>query len=144
VKHIPSVKAVMTAFPYQIDAARALSDAQRMIDEHGIRHLPVTRDNRLVGVVTDREIRLANAPALTSAGSDELRVGDVLGQDAYVVELTEPLDVVALHMGRERIDAALVVKNGRLVGIFTVSDACRALGDMLRTLFPRGQGDDAA
>ncbi len=70
---------------------------------------------------------------------------DVIGRHpAYVVELSEPLDIVVLHMARQRIDSALVVKNERLVGIFTMTDACRFLGGLLRSLFPRGQGDDAA
>jgi acetoin utilization protein AcuB len=144
VKQIPSVKAVMTPFPHHVDAERPLEEARRMMEQHRIRHLPVIRGDRLAGVVSDNDIRLASGPALTPATSGTLRVGDVIGHEAYVVELTEPLDVVALHMARERIEAALVVKAGRLVGIFTMSDACRELGEMLRTLFPRGTGDDAA
>ena len=87
---------------------------------------------------------IATGPALSPAGRATLRVRDVVPRDAYIVELTEPLDVVVLHMARHRIDCALVVKRQRLVGIFTMTDACRFLGGWLRSLFPRGDGDDAA
>jgi hypothetical protein len=46
-------------------------------------------------------------------------------------------------MAEHCLDSALVVKDGRLAGIFTVSDACRQFGRLLRSLFPPG-GDDAA
>ena len=49
-----------------------------------------------------------------------------------------------LHATTQDFDAALVVKNDRLVGIFTMTDACHFLGDLLRSLFPRDHGDDAA
>jgi CBS domain-containing protein len=71
-------------------------------------------------------------------------VRDVRCHEAYIVELSEPLDIVVLHMARHRIDSALVVRNQRLVGIFTMTDACRFLGELLGSLFPRGQGDDVA
>jgi len=144
VKQIPPVKAVMTPFPHCIDNDEPLSAARAMMDEHGIRHLPVMQDGRLGGVLTDRDLRLAAAPALAPTRPDPLRVHEVTPHDAYVVELNEPLDVVVLHMARHRIDCALVVKHGRLVGIFTMTDACRGLGGLLRSLFPRGAGDDAA
>jgi acetoin utilization protein AcuB len=144
VKQIPPVKAVMTPFPHCIGSDEPFSRARAMMDEHGIRHLPVIEEGKLAGVLTERDLRLAAAPALAPAGSDALRVRDVTPRDAYVVELHEPLDVVVLHMARQRIDCALVVKHGRLVGIFTMTDACRCLGGLLRSLFPRGRGDDAA
>ena len=143
-KHIPPVKAVMTPFPHCIESEEPLPEARAMMEEHGIRHLPVVEDGALAGVLTDRELRLATGPALSPAGHGGLRVRDVVPRDAYIVELTEPLDVVVLHMARHRIDCALVVKRRRLVGIFTMTDACRCLGGLLRSLFPRGDGDDAA
>jgi len=144
VKQIPPVKAVMTPFPHCIDSDETLPAAREMMAEHGIRHLPVIAAGQLAGVLTDRDLRLAAAPALAPARPDPLRVRDVTPHDAYVVDLNEPLDVVVLHMARHRIDCALVVKHDRLVGIFTMTDACRCLGGLLRSLFPRGTGDDAA
>ena len=143
-KNIPAVKAVMTPFPFCIESSEPLTAARAMMDEHSIRHLPVVEQGTLAGVLTFRDLRLTAAPALSPAGGSGLLVRDVVPADAYVVELTAPLDVVVLHMAKHRIDCALVVKQRRLVGIFTMTDACRCLGGLLRSLFPRGDGDTAA
>jgi acetoin utilization protein AcuB len=144
VKQIPPIKAVMTTFPYSVESGQPIATARETMAEHGIRHLPVVEDGKLIRVITDRDVRLALGQREEPDDVPTLLVRDVPGREAYVVELTEPLDVVALHMARHGIDAALVVKNERLVGIFTMTDACRLLGDLLRSLFPRDHGDDAA
>ena len=134
----------MTAFPHSVESDQPIAKARDMMAEHGIRHLPVVKDGKLVSVVTDRDIRMALRQASETADDGDTAVRDIPARDAYIVELTEPLDVVVLHMARHRIDAALVVKSDRLVGIFTMTDACDFLGGLLRTLFPRDHGDDAA
>jgi acetoin utilization protein AcuB len=143
-KQIPPLKAVMTAFPYYIEGDQPVAKAREMMAEHGIRHLPVVKNGTLVSVLTGRDSRLALGRAAAPVDDGDLFVRDVPARDAYIVELTEPLDVVVLHMARHRTDAALVVKSERLVGIFTMTDACHFLGDLLRALFPRDHGDDAA
>ena len=48
----------MTPFPYSIGRGESILAARDMMNLHGIRHLPVMEDNRLIGVVTDRDIQL--------------------------------------------------------------------------------------
>lgn len=129
----------MTPFPHWVDIGESLARARAMMDRHAIGHLPVTEGGKLVSVITRKELeRLAAVE-----GTGELRVGDVCAAGPYVVGLSEPLDRVLLHMAEHRLDSVLVAKDGRLAGIFTVSDACRHFGKLLRSLFPPG-GDDAA
>lgn len=140
-KEIPRVKSVMTPFPYSIGLSEPLARAQAMMAEHGFHHLPVMRDGELVGVVSYRRTR----EALDAAGSpDDLRVESATSLDALVVDLGARLDSVALEMAARHVDAALVVKEGRLAGIFTATDACRCLGRYLRAEFPLGGGDAVA
>ncbi len=47
-------------------------------------------------------------------------------------------------MAENRLDAALVVKKGRLAGIFTLTDACRCFAEHLRRRFPPDSDDEAA
>jgi CBS domain-containing protein len=137
-KAIPQVKAVMTPFPYWVDIDDALSRALAMMAEHAIHHLPVVEGGRLVSVLSEKDLPGA------SEDREKLRVRDVChGGEAYVVGLSEPLDRVLFHMAEHGLDSALVVKDGKLAGIFTVSDACQHFGKLLRSLFPPG-GDDAA
>ena len=141
-KHIPFIKSVMTPFPYSIGIDAPISQARSMMDEHDIHHLPVIEGDKLVSVISDREVALALDPAL-APNAKSLCVRDLCSRQAYVVELMEPLDRVLLHMARNHLDSAIVVKDDKLAGIFTITDACRCFGQMLRSLFPSGR-DDAA
>ncbi len=143
-KEIPPIKAVMTPFPYSVQIEQSIAEARKMMREHDIRHLPVMQREELVGIVSDRDIKLALDPGLGLPGEDKLTVRNVCVRDAYVVGVSEPLDAVLMEMARRHIGSALVVKQERLVGIFTVTDACRHFARFLRQLFPRGGGDDAA
>ena len=134
-KQIPPIKSVMTPFPYSIDIAAPLQRAAELMAEHEITHLPVLDAGRPAGLLTADALRRAAGKAA---------IGNAEITEAYVVELGEPLDVVLIQMARRNVDAALVVKDDRLVGIFTRTDACRSFGELLRTLFPRDHDDDAA
>jgi CBS domain-containing protein len=64
--------------------------------------------------------------------------------DPYVVDLNAPLDRVLYEMAERQVDAALVVRKGKLVGVFTVLDACRLLAQVVRSRFAPSGGTDAA
>lgn len=140
---IPAVMAVMTPFPWFVQIEDRLGRARELMAEHDIRHLPVTREGELVGVVSSRDIQLVESTA-DAADRDDLRVRDACVQDAYVADRSEPLDRVLLEMARRHIDSTLVTRNRKLVGILTVSDACRAFGEFLQAMFPQGGGNEAA
>jgi len=143
-KRIPPIKAVMTPFPYSVGRDDSLETARSMMTEHGIRHLPVMDGGELASVIGEREIDLAQDARSASSLPGPQLVGDIALRGAYVVELTEPLDIVLSRMADDHLDCAVVVKEGKLVGIFTTTDACRTFGTLLRELFPRGGGDQAA
>jgi acetoin utilization protein AcuB len=140
---IPPMKAIMTPFPYSVERGDPIARARSLMAKHGIRHLPVMDRGKLVGVVADRDITLALDPARGLPPEKKLKVNDACVRQAYVVESTEPLDNVLLQMAEKHIGSALVVKEGRLVGIFTATDACRRYGEFLRSLYPRGSGEAA-
>lgn len=137
---IPPIKAVMTPFPYTIDAGESMQRAEETLAEHAIRHLPVINGETLVGVVSEREVETARRAGFTGR---ELNVRDLATHGACVVDLDEPLDNVLLRMADQRIDCALVTRQGKLAGIFTTTDACVAYAELLRSGRPE-PGDDAA
>jgi acetoin utilization protein AcuB len=144
-KHMPHVVAVMTPFPYSVDIDATLAEADAMMREHRIRHLPVKDQGQLVSVLSERDIKVALEPANGALAASRVTVRHACVIDAYIVPTTAPLDQVLLDMYERHIGSALVVKGGRLAGIFTASDACRYLGELLRAQFPPpGDGDDAA
>ena len=135
---IPPVKAVMTPFPYHVEIDAPLERARAMMREHSIGHLPVMEQGSLVGILRIRDLQ---SPAATGDG---VRVREICSAEPpYVVGLSEPLDRLLLRMAEQGFDAALVVKDDKLAGIFTVSDVCEQFGMLLRKLFPP-KGDDAA
>jgi acetoin utilization protein AcuB len=140
---IPPISSVMTPFPYSIQLDQQLERALELMAKNSIHHLVVKNGDELVGVITVRDVQLALDPAL-GEHPEAARVRDIQVPAPYIVELTEPLDRVVLHLARERGRCALVVKDGRLAGIFTIADACRSLGELLQTFFPEGGDDQVA
>lgn len=142
---MPSVKAAMTPFPYCVEASASLAEARAMMVEHEIHHLPVTEAGELVGVISGREVALGTAIASARGAAEELRVREACVLHAYVVDGDTPLDEVLAYMADNRLGSALVTRRGKLVGVFTVTDACRVLGAWLRARFggPAGPADVA-
>ena len=142
--HIPSIGSVMTPFPYVVQVNESVLAARALMVQHEVRHLPVKDGNTLLGVLTDRDLKRALDPSLGLPPDEELFVRDVFVPDAYVVDMGEPLDGVLDHLSSQHIGSVLVTKNGRLVGIFTLTDAARLFCRHLRSLFPSRSGDDVA
>jgi len=132
----------MTPFPHSIDIDAPLSQARHMMRAGHFRHLPVTSGGELVGVVTDRDIKLVLGPDFGNPEERELRVRDAYIDKPCVVPAATPLATVARAMAEHHIGSAIITKNDKLVGIFTVTDACRALAEVLAA-HPVGT-DDAA
>lgn len=140
---IPTMKRVMTPFPHSVTLETPLSQARGLMREHEIRHLPVKDETGdLVGVLTDRDLKLVLGPYLDSLSSSEPVVRQACHLGVFSVETTAPLDQVVAYMAQERLGSVLVTKDGRLAGIFTVVDACRLLAEILQGELP--SDEDAA
>jgi len=140
-ERIPSIKAVMTPFPYTLAVEAALSSAEAIMHEHGVRHVPVESAGRIVGIVSDEDLHRASRAG--SPGGDP-RVGDFCVSEPYVVDLETRLDHVLAQMAQRRVAAVLITRGGKLVGIFTTTDACQELADALRARFAPSGGNSAA
>ena len=143
-KRIPSVAALMTPFPYSVEVAEPASAAEAVMRKHEIHHLPVTDGGTLVGVVSERDLRSVLNPNRRGEEPRDPPVSDLCVREALIVELTEPVDEVLLEMAAGHFDSVLVVKRGKLAGIFTVSDACREFSEFLREQIRGPGGHDAA
>jgi CBS domain-containing protein len=104
----------------------------------------VTDRGQLAGVLTDRDIKLALGPDLGSPPERELAVRDVFQPDTYVVDAGTTLYQVASTMADRHVGSALVTRGDKLVGIFTTTDACRALARVLQELHPDKGPDEVA
>jgi acetoin utilization protein AcuB len=130
-KRNPQVIAFMTPFPHTIDVDAPLEDAHKLMRGRRFRHLPVISGGEIVGVLTDRDIKLVLGPDFGSPDERELRVRDAYVERPCIVPASTPVAKVARVMAQNRIGSAIVTKHGKLVGIFTVTDACRALAQII-------------
>ena len=128
------VRELMTAKPITVDPATPMLEARQRMVEARIRHLVVVENARVVGIVTDRDIRL-NLPSPATSLSvweinyllAQLTVGGVMSAAVIVVDPDRPIAEAARLMMDHKIGALPVVDEGRLVGIITESDFVRAM-----------------
>lgn len=122
------ISSYMTPTPHSIGAEQKLPVAIKLMREHRIRHLPVLEGGTLVGLVSDRDIRMIES--LGRGILDTLTVDEAMSPEPYQVHPDTPLSEVARTMAEHKYGSAVVMQNGRVVGIFTVVDACRALAEL--------------
>ena len=103
-KQMPKIEKFMTPMPHTIGSYITLKDAMALMREHHIRHLPVQVAGKLVGVVTDRDIKLA----ASFSHSEEFKVDDVMTPDPYTVSPETPLDEAVLEMAEHKYGCAVV------------------------------------
>ena len=115
-----SVRDAMTADPRSIGASASVVEAARLMREQHIGSLPVTEDERLVGMITDRDI--TTRVVAESAVPETTSVGDVYSRDLISVEPNSDLDEALRLMGRHQVRRLPVVENDRLVGVVAQAD----------------------
>jgi CBS domain-containing protein len=120
----------MTPVAYSVGDDQTLAEASLRMQDLDVRHLPVMRGSRLVGILSERDIAMLKAR--TTAHLDELRVVDAMTRDPYHVPSSTPLHEVALAMGTHRYGATLVVDDGEVRGIFSTTDGMLALARLSR------------
>jgi acetoin utilization protein AcuB len=130
-KPIPTIQKYMTTSPHSIGVEQTLSRALAMMQEHHIRHLPVLHGGKLVGILTERDLRLVES--LAGVDPATVKVEDAMATVVYSVAPDASLDEVVGTMGEHKYGSAVVMQNQKVVGIFTTVDVCRALAELLRT-----------
>jgi acetoin utilization protein AcuB len=133
---IPTVESVMTPFPYSIEADAHAASARTLMTQLHIRHLPVRAGERFVAVISERDLARAAAAGWDLAVTGSTRVQDICSHSVYTVAPDTPLVEVLRHMAAQDIDVVLVMRNDKLAGVFTFSDACRLCAELLTRAAP--------
>lgn len=120
-----------TPEPVTATEEMTIDELRRLMEEYGIRHLPVVRGERVVGVISDRDVRLV--AGLTSDEKRLVRASDIMATEPLVVSAGTRLDEVAYAMSEKKVGSAIVAEpDGKLLGIFTATDALNALIEIVR------------
>ena len=125
---VVNVAREMKPNPFVIPSDAILDVAVQLMLKYGIRHLPVLKDGRLVGVLNDRALK----QALMLGERNSLTAADVMIPDPMTVEADEIVSDVAQKMADTKDDCAIVVDGkGSVIGIFTSTDSMRLLHRVL-------------
>ncbi len=133
------VRDKMTREVITISPDQSLRMARERLRKHGVRRLPVVRDGKLVGIVTDRDVRQAWASPATSLSTHELlylldrvTVGEVMTPQPLAVTPQTSLVEAARLLHNRKIGGLPVVEEGTVVGIITETDLLGAFIDMFK------------
>jgi CBS domain-containing protein/nucleotide-binding universal stress UspA family protein len=127
------VREWMTTVPVTVRPDAPVAEAQHLMRHRRIRHLPVVEGGRLVGIITDRDVRTTLPSPATSLAVGEIRylldrllVERVMTRSVITIGPDAPIaDAVGLVLAH-RIGALPVMEDDRLVGIITETDLLRA------------------
>ncbi len=133
----------MTHSPFTVSEQTSMKEAVLMLDRHHIRHLPVTSGSRVVGMVTDRDIRRAS-PSLQSGIEGDYEqvlaatpVARIMTKEPVTVmtvtEDTSLVDAVRV-MVEKKFGALPVVRGEELIGIISEIDALKILAERKEVL----------
>jgi acetoin utilization protein AcuB len=136
-----TVADIMTADPIVVNPDIALAEAIGVMKTQNCRHIPVTEAGKLVGIITDRDVRLAmNSPMVLRERADDIAllnnvtVGVTMTPNPMIVKPDDPATKAAKLMRVYKFGALPVVEEGRLVGIVTDSDVLDSYITMLESL----------
>jgi acetoin utilization protein AcuB len=133
----------MTPSPVCIRPEKSLAEAHRLMRLHGVRHLPVIGEGRVLGVVSQGDLRLLES--IVVVDTEMVAVEEAMIDRPYMVWADTPVAEVLGQMLARHIGSALVVDRaslarGRVAGIFTAVDAMKALEQMTAAMSSPGEG----
>lgn len=106
-----------------------MARAMKIMEENSFRHLPIVEDGRLVGLLSERELKIVENMRVVDAGM--ACVEDFILTPPYSVSPDTPLAEVTRAMAEKKYGSAVIVEEDRVIGLFTTVDALRALTMML-------------
>jgi acetoin utilization protein AcuB len=140
-----SIEAIMSSSVLSIESTATVREAIRLIEDSEIRHLPIVDDGRLVGIVSDRDLREYRIPLMLEierlgeadrARADELldtAISGVMSSDIVSVDSGETIESVIDAMLEYKIGAVPVIDRHteELVGIVSYVDVLRYARELL-------------
>ena len=128
----------MTPTPQSVSSKTPVMEAMQLLRKGGYRRLPVVDGSRLVGIVTDRDLKNATPSSANTLSVYELNyllsklvVREVMTKPVVTVSPHDPVEQASLLMEEHKVSGLPVVDGGKLTGILTITDLLRAFVAML-------------
>ncbi len=136
------VRDFMTQEPVTLHDDDRLREAVELVMVRRIRHIPILdAQNRLVGIVTDRDIKRTLPSPLSSAAREEYEallettaIGRVMSPNPITIDADADVADAVQILVDSRIGGLPVVEGGGLVGVFTERDALAGYVELLKAL----------
>ncbi len=142
------VKDVMQAHPVTATLETRLPQLVRLLQRRGFRHVPVLDGGKLVGIISDRDVKQSMASAASTAEGrerdrllDELTAGQIMARAVVTIGPTVGVDEAARLMATRKISALPVTEDDRLVGIVTETDVLQLFVRAMGVLEPSSRLD---
>ena len=124
------VSKIMSDSPVTISPDKRVGQALKLMQKHNIRHLPVVKDERLVGWITSRDLR----EVLLASMLEKITVADVMLKSPITVTPDTQVEEAARLVYEHKIGGMPVLDGGKLVGVITMLDLISAFLSMLGLL----------
>ena len=119
-----TIREAMTANPCSIDAGKSVAYAAKMMRDEDVGIAPIVEGDRLVGVLTDRDI--AVRVVAESRDPEQVKAAEVASRDVVTLDPEQDLDEALRLMARHQVRRLPVVEeDGRLVGVVAQADVAR-------------------
>jgi CBS domain-containing protein len=126
-----SIKDVMTSNPCTIDADKSVAYAAKMMREEDVGLAPIVEGDRLIGMLTDRDI--AMRVVAEGRDADQVTVREVASTQVVTIDPRQNLDEALRIMAKHQVRRLPVVEeDGKLVGVVAQADVARE-GDDAKT-----------
>ncbi|HPU44146.1 MAG TPA: CBS and ACT domain-containing protein, partial [Dictyoglomaceae bacterium] len=132
------VKMRMTKDPISVSPDTSILEAWKIMQNSQVRRLLVIDKGKLVGIVTERDLRSVSPSRATSLSIfeinyllEKLKVKEAMTSNPITVDADAPIEEAALIMKNNKVSALPVIEEGKVVGIITESDIFRAFIEML-------------
>jgi acetoin utilization protein AcuB len=135
------IREVMHPDPITVTFETKLNEAYKIMQEKNIRHLPVIQNEKIVGIVTDRDLRLATSRLTENPFDVSSEVGKLMSRPVQTVSPSDPIETATHTMRELKIGCLPVIDNGKLVGIVTGVDMLDALLVLTGVRQPSGRLD---
>lgn len=129
----------MTANPFTLPANATVADASEVMRTHKFRRLPIVENGKLVGIVTDRDLREVSPSPATTLSIFELNyllakmmVNDIMKKDVLTIQANSTIEEAALLMYKNKIGGLVVVdEQAAVIGVITETDIFKTFVDVM-------------
>ncbi len=132
------VRERMSRDPVVLSPDDTLRKARELIKKHGFRRFPVIENGKLVGIITDRDVRQADMSSAVVQERryveyilDRIQVRGIMTANPVTVTPDTPIEEAARLILQHKVGGLPVVEDDRLVGIITETDLIRTMIDLL-------------